>query len=162
VTEAELPKIPGLSEFAGLPERLAGRVLVFDPDGRVLMFKYEDPPPNGSHWNTPGGGLEPGEDYHAGAQRELIEETGWRDVPVAPEVVHRRTIVMEHGGQIVRQREEFFVARVDVPGRPLGEVGSMHVSDGIDGSRWWSAGELEATDEKIWPSGLADLVRRLR
>jgi 8-oxo-dGTP pyrophosphatase MutT (NUDIX family) len=146
---------------ARLPERLAGRVLVFDPDGRVLLFKYEDPPPNGSHWNTPGGGLEPGEDYHSGAQRELAEETGWQDVPVAPEVVHRRTIVMEHGGIIVRQVEEFFTARVSVARRPLGEVGSMHVSDGINGSRWWSVAELEATDEKIWPDGLAGLVREL-
>ncbi len=145
----------------GLPERLAGRVLVFDPDGRVLMFKYEDPPPNGSHWNTPGGGLEPGEGFHAGAQRELGEETGWLDVPVSPEVVHRRTVVMEHGGRIVRQREEFFTARVSVARRALGDVGSMHDTDGIFGSRWWTLAELDATSEKIWPDGLAGLVRRL-
>jgi 8-oxo-dGTP pyrophosphatase MutT (NUDIX family) len=156
VTDAELADPPEL------PVRFAGRVLVFDPDGRVLLFKYEDPPPNGSHWNTPGGGLEPGEDYHSGAQRELIEETGWRDVPVAPEVVHRRTIIMEHGGDIVRQVEEFFTARVSIARRSLGEVGLMHVSDGINGSRWWSAAELEATDEKIWPDGLAGLVSKLQ
>ena len=143
------------------PKRLAGRVIVLDPDNRLLLFRYDDPPPNGRHWNTPGGGLEPGEAYQAGAQRELTEETGWHDVRVLPEVVHRRTVIMEHGGRIVRQREEYFTARVLIARRPLGEVGSMHVSDGIDGSRWWSLAELEATEQAIWPDGLADLVRRL-
>ena len=35
-----------------------------------------DQPPNGVHWSTPGGGLNPGEDYASGAARELAEETG--------------------------------------------------------------------------------------
>jgi len=142
--------------------RRAGRVIVLDPDERVLLFRYDDPPPNGHHWNTPGGGLEPGEDHHTGAQRELVEETGWRDVPVLPEVVHHRTVVMEYSDEIVRQVEQFFVARVPVARRPLGDVAAMHVTDGIDGHRWWTLGELDATGEKIWPEGLPDLVRRLR
>jgi len=145
----------------GIPERLAARVIVLDPDDRLLLFRYDDPPPNGRHWNTPGGGLEPGEGFQAGAQRELIEETGWYDVRVLPEVVHRRTVIMEHGGRIVRQREQYFIARVLIARRPLGDVGSMHVTDGIDGSRWWSLAELEATEQAIWPDGLVDLVRRL-
>jgi ADP-ribose pyrophosphatase YjhB (NUDIX family) len=143
------------------PERHAGRVIALDPDGRVLLFRYDDPPPNGHHWNTPGGGLEPGEDYHDGARRELAEETGWDDVPVLPDEVHRRTVVMEHGGRIVRQVERFFLARVAQACRPLGDVGPMHVTDGIDGSRWWTLTELDETNEKIWPDGLASLVRRL-
>jgi ADP-ribose pyrophosphatase YjhB (NUDIX family) len=144
-----------------LPVRQAGRVLVLDPDDRVLLFRYDDPPPNGHHWNTPGGGLEQGEDYHTGAQRELVEETGWFDVPVEPEVVHHRTVIMEHSDRIVRQSERFFVARVSVAQRPLGEVAAMHVTDGIDGSRWWTLDELDTTEEKVWPEGLADLIRRL-
>ena len=35
----------------------------------------------------------------------------------------------------------------------------MHASDGIRASRWWTVAELEATDESIYPKGLADLVR---
>ena len=38
----------------------------------------------------------------------------------------------------------------------------MHVSDGIHESRWWTAAELDATTENIYPKGLADLLRRLR
>jgi 8-oxo-dGTP pyrophosphatase MutT (NUDIX family) len=152
-----------VDEETELPERLAGRVIVLDPDGRVLLLEYNDPPPNGHHWNTPGGGLEAGEDYYAGACRELAEETGWSDVPVLPEEIHRREIVMLHAKKrMVRQVERFFLARVAQPRRPLGDVGSMHVLDGIGGSRWWTADELAATDQKIWPDGLADLLRTLR
>jgi hypothetical protein len=50
---------------------------------------------------------------------------------------------------------------VDREQRPLGDVAAMHITDGIDGSRWWTLAELESTDSKIWPEDLAGLVRRL-
>jgi ADP-ribose pyrophosphatase YjhB (NUDIX family) len=150
------------SDRAAVPLRLrqAGRVIVFDPGGRVLLFRYDDRPPNGRHWCTPGGGLNEGEDYPAGARRELAEETGWTDVPLGPEV-YERTLVMEYDDAIVRQHERFFLARVEVPGRELGEVAAMHVSDGIAAWHWWTLAEMDATDEAIWPPGLADLIRGL-
>ena len=40
-----------------VPVRLAARVVLPDPDDRVLLMRYDDGPPNGSHWTTPGGGL---------------------------------------------------------------------------------------------------------
>jgi ADP-ribose pyrophosphatase YjhB (NUDIX family) len=140
--------------------RRAGRVIVLDPRDRVLLFRYDDGPPNGRHWCTPGGGLDEGEDYRAGARRELFEETGWNDVPLGPEV-HERTLVMEYDDVIVRQHERFFVGRVEVPGRALGEVAAMHVSDGIAAWHWWTLAELDATDEAVWPPGLTDLIRGL-
>jgi ADP-ribose pyrophosphatase YjhB (NUDIX family) len=54
--------------------RRAGRVIVLDPEDRVLLFRYDNRAPNGRHWGTPGGGLNDGEDYPAGARRELAEE----------------------------------------------------------------------------------------
>src|SRR5580692_919160 len=96
---------------SGDSTRLAGRVIVLDPDDRVLLFRYDDGPPNGRHWSTPGGGLEPGESFAEGAQRELIEETGWTDVPVGREL-EERELVMGYGERIVRQHERFFLARV--------------------------------------------------
>ena len=144
------------SDRAAVPLRLrpAGRVIVLDPQDRVLLFRYDDGPPNGRHWCTPGGGLNEGEDYPAGARRELAEETGWTDVPLGPEV-HERTLVMEYDDVIVRQHERFFLARVEVAGRELGEVAAMHVSDGIAAWHWWTLAEMDATDEAIWPPGLA-------
>jgi len=140
--------------------RLAGRVIVLDPEDRILLFRYDDGPPNGRHWCTPGGGLNEDEDYAAGARRELAEETGWTDVTLGEEVLER-TLNMEHEDKIVRQQERFFLARVPVARRGLGEVAAMHASDGIAAWHWWTLAELDSTEEVIWPSGLADLVRRV-
>ena len=140
--------------------RQAGRVIVLDPDDRVLLFRYDDGPPNDRHWCTPGGGLNDGEDYPAGARRELAEETGWDDVPLGPEV-HERTLTMGYADAIFQQHERFFLARVGTARRALGEVAAMHVSDGIAAWHWWTLAEMDATDEVIWPGGLADLIRGL-
>ena len=150
----------GAEGAARLRLRRAGRVIVLDPEDRVLLFRYDDGPPTGRHWCTPGGGLNDGEDYASGAQRELAEETGWFDVPIGAEV-HERTLTMEYADAIVRQQERFFLARVETSRRGLGEVAGMHVSDGIAAWNWWTLAELDATDEVVWPPGLAGLIRRL-
>jgi 8-oxo-dGTP pyrophosphatase MutT (NUDIX family) len=146
-----------------LPQRLAGRVIAIDPAERVLLFHYQDPPPKGDHWSTPGGGVEDGEDYYAAACRELAEETGWTDVPVAPAEVHTETTVQWNGYHraLVRQHDHYFIGRVPQEERPLGEVAAMHVSDGITGHRWWTLAEIDAAEQDVYPRGLAGLVRRL-
>ena len=147
------------------PERLAGRVIAIDPAGRVLLFYYDDPPPKGQHWTTPGGGAEEGEDFHAAALRELLEETGWADVPVSPEEVHAESNVqwanLRGTPTLCLQHDHYFVGRVPDERRPLGAVAAMHVSDGIAGHRWWTLAELDATAQAVYPRGLAELLRRL-
>ncbi len=141
-----------------LPVRRAARVILLDPDDRVLLLRYDDGPPNGRHWTTPGGGLEAGEEYPAAALRELAEETGWTDVILLGEV-HRRNFTMEYAGQIVSQVERQYLARTDQPHREIHGVEAMHASDGIAAWRWWTLAELETTREEIWPPNLAGLIR---
>lgn len=146
---------------ARLRIRRAGRVILLDPDGRVLLMRYDDGPPNGIHWSTPGGGLNPGEDYASAALRELAEETGWHDIVLGGEV-HRRSHTMEYDDVTVRQVERFYLARTDQPGRQISGVEAMHASDGIATWHWWSVAELDSTTEAIWPGELASLIRSAR
>ena len=139
--------------------RRAGRVVVLDPDDRVLLFRYDDPPPNGRHWATPGGGLNDGESYEVAAQRELTEETGWTDVPIGDEVQASERTIAWRGKLALRQHERFYLARVAVARREVADVAGMHASDGIAAWRWWTLAEMDSTAETIWPAGLADVIR---
>jgi ADP-ribose pyrophosphatase YjhB (NUDIX family) len=140
-----------------LPVRRAARVVLLDPDDRVLLMRYDDGPPNGKHWTTPGGGAEPGEDYPAAAIRELAEETGWTDVELLDEVLSR-AFEMEYAGQMVCQDERMYLARTHQPQRQIHGVEAMHQADGIAAWRWWTLAELESTTEDIWPHGLAGMI----
>jgi len=141
-----------------LPVRRAARVILLDPADRVLLMRYDQPPPNGRHWATPGGGAEDGEDYAAAALRELAEETGWTDVVLLGEVV-RRSFDMDYAGHMVHQDERLYLARTDHADRVIGDVAAMHEADGIAAWRWWTLAELEDTEEQVWPPGLAGLIR---
>ncbi len=146
------------SAAAGLPVRHAARVILLDPQDRVLLMRYDDGRPNGVHWSTPGGGLDPGECYQDAASRELAEETGWTDIALLGEV-HRRSQVINHGNWTVLQHERLYLARTDQPGRRITGVEAMHASDGIAAWRWWTVAELDASAEQVWPAELADLIR---
>jgi ADP-ribose pyrophosphatase YjhB (NUDIX family) len=135
-------------------------VILLDPDDHVLLMRYDDEPPNGRHWSTPGGGVEDGEPYPAAALRELAEETGWHDVTLLGEV-HRRSFEMEYDGRIVSQVERLYLARTDQPRRLIRGVEAMHASDRIAAWRWWTLAELDATDEQIWPPNLTRLISQL-
>jgi ADP-ribose pyrophosphatase YjhB (NUDIX family) len=143
----------------GLPLRRAARVVLLDPGDRVLLMRYDQPPPNGWHWATPGGGVEAGEDFPAAALRELAEETGWTDIALLREVLRRR-YEMAYAGRMVLQDERLYLARTGEARREIRGVAAMHASDGIAAWRWWTLAELDATDEQIWPPGLAGLIRR--
>ena len=144
-----------------LPVRLAARVILLDPDGRVLLMRYDDPPPTGRHWATPGGGLDPGEQYPAAAIRELAEETGWTDIALLHEVKRDRRVIA-FADRTVVQHERLYLARTEHAERQIRGVDAMHASDGIAAWRWWTVAELDATSETFFPADLPDLIRAER
>lgn len=76
------------------------RLLVIDPQQRILLFKIEDNVPlDPAHpdmtvyWVTPGGGVDPGETFEQAGLRELWEETGIRAAALGPWVGQRSRVL---------------------------------------------------------------------
>jgi 8-oxo-dGTP pyrophosphatase MutT (NUDIX family) len=141
--------------------RVAARVLLVDPAGRVLLFQGFDPhDPARSFWFTAGGGLEPGESLSAGAIRELREETGMRVRPhdlVGP--VWRRRARFRFEGVAYDSDEWFFLAALSEPPRAVDTGGFTELeARTVLGHRWWSAEELRRTHETVYPVQLAELL----
>lgn len=144
-------------------ERLAARVLLIDDAGRTLLLRGGDPARPGERWwITPGGGVDAGETRAQAAARELFEETGLRVDPAAlgAPVWHEVT-EFSFDAVAYRQDQDFFLHRVSQWQVDTAGFSALERRT-IDEHRWWSIEELDATDETIYPTELAGLLRRFR
>jgi len=142
-------------------DRRAARVVLVDRAGRTLLLHGGDPARPGQRWwFTPGGGLHAGETPAQGAARELFEETGLRVEPgELGEPIWHQVTEFSHNRRDYRQDQDFYLLRVsewrvDTAGMEDDE------QETITGHRWWSAAELDASNDQIFPSELAALLRR--
>jgi 8-oxo-dGTP pyrophosphatase MutT (NUDIX family) len=125
-----------------------------DPDGRVLLVRFEHPVTGDSWWVTVGGGIDEGESAGEALRRELHEEAGIGDLEIGA-VVHEREHTFPWASRIIRQHERFYAVRVPgVEPRPAIDLSP----EGVTEVRWWTQDELESTDETIVPHELAALV----
>ena len=140
--------------------RKAGRVLVIDPAGRVLLLQGFDPAkPSSLHWVTIGGGLDDGEGTAQAAARELWEESGidaTADELIGP--VWQRTTEFSFAGMRYRQDEDFYILRVGEVQVSLANLDPIERAT-ITSYRWWSREELTATTEAYFPAELPELMR---
>jgi 8-oxo-dGTP pyrophosphatase MutT (NUDIX family) len=141
--------------------RRGARVLVVDGGGRLLLLRGSDPARPGSrYWYTVGGGLEPGEDEAQGAARELLEETGLRADPADLIPLFTNVTDFPYESLWYRQTQTFYLLRIAAYEVPPGLIPAADEHT-IDEYRWWSVGDLVATDEKVYPVDLADTLRRI-
>lgn len=135
--------------------RRAARLLVLDPDDRLLMFRFtvEGRPP---FWVTAGGECDPGESFEDAARRELREETGFIAEP-GPEIEQICPEFITVEGEPVQADERYFrvrvaEARIDISGHT--ELEKRVMQD----HRWFTREELSGWHEYIFPRNVADLI----
>jgi 8-oxo-dGTP pyrophosphatase MutT (NUDIX family) len=116
--------------------RRAGRVLPIDPRGRVLLLFGFDPADSGRpFWFTVGGGAEPGESFAEAAAREREEVGITADVSALGEPVWQRIAEFRFGGARFRQKEEYFLLRVDSCAVSLDGSQAPGTASGVGGQR---------------------------
>jgi 8-oxo-dGTP pyrophosphatase MutT (NUDIX family) len=144
--------------------RPSSRLLVLDSLNRILLFKFEHKrgPLAGQHfWATPGGGLDPGEDYAQAARRELLEETGLSIDDPGPVVDHRIVTLQMPDGEMVRADEQFFLVRIESAQVLSSERWTDREAEVMAARYWWSADELLSTTEQVWPENLPEVLVRI-
>lgn len=142
------------SEFS-IPERQSARLLIVDPQGRLLLFRYADgrTPP---FWATPGGQLLPGETYEQAAVRELAEETGF-NAPLGPLVRTREEVFAAGDVDTARWTEHYFI--VLAPGGNVDPSGwTEEERRNIVASHWWSLADLRSAGEPVLPTWLPEAL----
>jgi ADP-ribose pyrophosphatase YjhB (NUDIX family) len=135
--------------------------VLLDPADRVLLFRLEaarDPDGRG-YWYLPGGGIRIGESPESAAARELREETGIREVELGRVIGQRSGVRFVFRGRVVVQDEWYVAGRVASPRVGVGR-GHDGERDAVTGHRWWSASDLAATAEVVFPPELAELIAR--
>lgn len=157
-----------MSDAGDLVVRPAARVILFDADDHLLLFRYHDEafvstdhPGLFDYWITPGGGREAGESLEQTARRELAEETGIEGVALSPCVAVRHIVLTIHG-VLTRCEEHFFVARC--PGRrPEIDTSRQfdHELDVLREIRWWHHADLPGAGYPVMPTGLPAFVPTL-
>jgi len=137
-------------------ERRTARVILLDPDDRVLLMKGRLPsdPTAAGVWFTVGGGIESGETLLEAAVREIREETGLSDVAFGGVAWRDEVTVLDRKRRPVVIKDTFIVARCG--GGETSRSGWQAMErEFVDDMRWWSLAELAQSDEPIWPPDLA-------
>lgn len=149
----------GQDSYEGGLRRVA-RVVLLDPQDRILLLHGHEPDdPADDWWFTPGGGVEGDETREEAALRELMEETGITEVELGP-VLWRRKCSFPFAGRRWDQDEWYYLARTDrteIAAAGLTELERRSVA----GARWWTCRELTRAHETVYPTRLAGLLRTL-
>ena len=135
--------------------RPAARILLIDPAGRVLLFRF-DPDDRPPFWCTPSGALEPGESYAQAAVRELFEETGIT-ADCGPEIARREVEFITIEGVPVTADERYFL--VSAPHDIIDTASHTPLEQRVMTRwRWFTPDELAAHDEAYFPEDLIAMI----
>ncbi len=140
--------------------RQVARVLLFDDEGRVLLFRLPARADREGYWYLPGGGIAPGESPREAVRRELSEEAGVAAAELGPILRMMRGVTFQHDGRDFQQDEWHLVGWLH-DGQVRAPRATDAEAEGVTAHRWWSLDALTSTSDRVYPVDLADLIRSL-
>jgi 8-oxo-dGTP pyrophosphatase MutT (NUDIX family) len=147
-----------------LRTRAAARLLVLDPDNRLLLFRFafsRGALAGRTNWALPGGGIEQGETPEQAAIRELREETGIVVDDVGLSVGERSYKMRLPSGEVVAGHETYFVVRIAATNSDINRDGWTELETEIIAEhRWWTVGDLKATTDTVYPVNLMTMLEQ--
>jgi ADP-ribose pyrophosphatase YjhB (NUDIX family) len=132
--------------------------MLFDESGAVLLIRFAVMRPDGEFvfWALPGGEIEAGETEAEAAAREVREELGLELTVRGP--VYCDSNQFWHQGEM--QDNVDFLFRAECGREEPRLIGfTTDEREIMKEIRWWGAAEVQASQERIFPEGLA---RRMR
>lgn len=138
--------------------RIGARVLLLDPQDRVLLIHAKDPDQPSHHWwELPGGGADPGESRTDTARRELAEEIGILLDHIGPHLWDRETR-FHYRGREHHRRESIYLTRVTDTAPTVAPKHTANENAGLIEHRWWTQPDLAACRDKLLPPNLPALL----
>ncbi|MEV4015516.1 NUDIX domain-containing protein [Nonomuraea angiospora] len=143
--------------------RFTARALPIDDQDRVLLLHGFDPArPDEPFWFTIGGAAEEGETLPEAAVRELFEEVGIRANADELSGPYGNSVIEFNWSEYaVTQDQTFFAIRVGADAVVSFDHMEQIEKDTTTAYRWWSAEELESTEEAFFPVNLAAILREV-
>lgn len=144
--------------------RRRASALLISPENRLFLFKFEFAflDHGKTIWVTPGGGVEEGETFETGLQRELFEELGL-DVTIAkPHAYSRKMPFTNKSGEEFISDERYYIVKVPDE-KVLFENLSADERRLTKDGKWWSIDDIRSSCEEFFTDDLGmileDIIR---
>lgn len=140
--------------------RRRASALLVSPKNKLFLFKFAFAflAHGKSLWVTPGGGVDEGESFAQGLQRELFEELGL-DVAVAePYVFFRKMPFISKSGEKFTSDERYYVVKVPDENVLFGNMSTGERQLTKEG-KWWSIDGIRSSSEEFFTDDLDVILK---
>ncbi|MDP6041285.1 MAG: NUDIX domain-containing protein [Candidatus Latescibacteria bacterium] len=136
------------------------RGVLLTPGDRILMMKLREPVTKNEFWITPGGTVEPEEDFESALYRELKEETGREGFQIGSMIWTRESTYTWNKRTVTHREHYYFIETEQFNPQMMDDPESSEVK-AFQGFRWWTANKIRDSNGHFGPEGIADFLEVL-